>query len=264
MRANLYSLDGHSEDEQRMTHPYQYNVIDMNKALRPEMEDLIVWNLENEHGDLGLGVSGANKIPFSKLGLQLRERKSNNTARAIVYRVKEIAEGNVAMARLRLDILHGLNDVDLIEAQVGITPSSVTTILSLAFNSTQNKSVPLPQRTLALKAMAIVSRVNHWMGVSLDTVRNLIGLSEGEEDGSHSSVVLSVDDIAFSTKGLLVFDLDISALYAYNQAFHMYLNEANKSVESMVAKLGSVLEKSGQSWEHLIEREERREITEEA
>lgn len=250
-----------------MTHPYRYSLIDMNTALRPRMNQFICWNMENEHGDLNLGLLEEKEMPLSKLGLQLQERESSNAARAIVDRIKQNADGNVAMAKLRLDILHGLNDVDLIDSQTGITPSGVIEFLELALNSTQHKSMPQSQRRLALKAMAIVSKFHYLMGVSFNTISYVISLSETGEDDADRLEVLSMGDIALSTQGLLLFGINRwkpldaynieKPLYAYSQTFHTYLMEDNQVVKEMASWLGLILERLGQSWESLAESEER-------
>lgn len=258
LRINPPRLHSNNQRDRRMVHPYKYSLIDMNTALRSRMKEFICWNLENEHGDLGLGSSSEKSgIPLSKLGLELRERESSNTTRAIVDKIEQNAEGNVAMARLRLDILHGLQDVDSIEERTGITPSDVTAIFNLAFNSTQHAAIPPPQRKLALKAMAIVSQVDYYTGVSFETIHQVIKLSESRPGVSDPGNGHSEDEVALATKGLLSFrKARRSPLGAYSQAFHTYLREDNQLVKEMVVKLESVLERSGKSWESLAEREE--------
>lgn len=228
----------------------------MDNALRLKMTELIWWSLENEHGDLRSNFLERSGIPLSKLGDQLRGQGNSNRARTIVHQVEQNSDGNVAMARLRLDFIHGLNDVDLIKSQEGITPPDVTALLELAFNSTQHESAPLSQRTLAVKAMTIVSRFDPFRGVSFDTISHIISLSEVDQDDYDRSNIPSVDQIAISTNGLLFFDPD-KVLHVYIQAFHTYLKEVNKLVKEMDVKLGTVLQLSGQSWGSMVEKEER-------
>lgn len=252
-----------------MRHPYEHSLINMNTAVGPTMRKFICWSLENEHGDLGLRLVGTSVIPLSKLGLQLRKLQNSSKTNAIIHRVQQNADGNVALAKLRLDILHGLNDVNLIEAQAGITPPSVTALLELVFNSTHHESVPFPQRRLALIAMTVVSQFDHPTGVSLDMVKRVIRLSEAEQNDSDLPNALSEDRIALSTKGLLSFGMDIKrrlsgkvdikrTVYAYNQAFHTYLKESCLPVKEMIVKLGSDMARSGESWESMAEIEKSR------
>lgn len=241
-----------------MIHPYKYSFINLNRALKPSLGEYINWNMENEHGDLGLTNFGKSQVPLSKLAFQLRAQVGK--ARSIVNRVMADADDNVAMARLRLDIIHGLNDLDSIEAQMETPPPDVIALLDLAFNTTQHYSMPLEQRTLALIAMTVVSQFPY-RGVSFEILCMILQLSEVHEKGS-AGAVHTEDEVALSTNGLLVFSMDggeARPLLAYNQAFHTYLREENQPapVRRMAAKLGEILEISGSSWVSLNEEEDK-------
>lgn len=87
-----------------MVHPYQYSLINLDKAARQKLKDYICWNLEKEHGDLGFSNADKSGIPLSRLGCQLRAQGGGSeAAHRIANRITEYAGANVAMARLRLD-----------------------------------------------------------------------------------------------------------------------------------------------------------------
>lgn len=230
-----------------MVHPYKYSLINLTKAVRPKMKDYICWNFENEHGDLGFSNAEKSGIPLSRLGSQLRAQGDSNAAHLLANRIAEYADVNVAMARLRLDVIHGLNDLDLIETQAGIPPPDVIALLDLAFGATQHESISSRQRTLALKAMVIISQYPFLDGVSFETLSTILQLSNVEEDNPRPTV----DEVALCTQGLLVFDSGSSKpLFAYNKSFHTYLREDKRppAAKEMLAKLEEILKSSGKSW----------------
>lgn len=155
-----------------------------NKTLeRAEVEDFICWSLQNEHGDVGLETSDKkSEIPLSKLGLQLRAHHSPNKARSIVSHIAERAEQNMAMEKVRLDKLHRLNDLDMVEDHLRI--------------------VPPRQRNLALMVLTIISQCQG--EVSFDTLARIIQHSVAEDEGGDPGLGVSEHTVSFSTKGLLV------------------------------------------------------------
>lgn len=151
-------------------------------------------------------------------------------------------------------VVHGLNNLGLIEAQLGIPPPDVIALLDLAFGSTQHQSIPLRQRTLALKAMVIISQYDFLDGVPFQTLSTIIQLSNSGEDSDGLAITPcpTNDEVALCTKGLVFFDSGRERpLFAYNRTFHTYLREDDQppAVKQMLAKLEVILKSSAKSWE---------------
>ncbi|KAF2093752.1 hypothetical protein NA57DRAFT_80750 [Rhizodiscina lignyota] len=86
----------------RLFEPYTHVELPVLLSNR-DMECFLKWNLEGEHGDLGLQSANQHKPPPSALGRALREeRVAENIVQAVVFE----SEGNIAIARTRLDEIH--------------------------------------------------------------------------------------------------------------------------------------------------------------
>lgn len=232
-----------------MAHGYQYSLINMDQELRPKMDDYIYWNLENEHGNVGFPGTHTHDTPLSKFGIQLKTARGMNRVLNIASNVKENADGNISMARLRLDLINRLSDLDLIEAQLGTPPLDVIALLDAAFEATQNRCVSSTQRELALKVLAIVSRFPHYSdgtgsGVPFETLSFILQQSESPRN-DYSSVAYTAEEILLATGGLVLFSTAKGGpLLAYNVALHTYLKEDGSqpaSIAKMLKELDGIL-----------------------
>lgn len=240
-----------------MFHTYQYSFIDMNQALRAniQMKDYIHWSLENEHGNVGFDATHRRDIPLSRFGIQLKTARGMARIDPIIKHVIENADGNVAMARLRLDVINRLSDLDLIEAQMGTPPPDVNALLDAAFGATQHHCVPLPQRELALKVLAILSFFPHHdqtgPGVKYETLSLILQQSDSPRNGC-SPVVYTQEQILIATGGLAFFLIpEGMPLLVYNSALHTYLREES-SQPAPVAKMLKALEEVLSPFKELV------------
>lgn len=222
-----------------MVHGYQYSFINMDQALRPKMDNYIYWSLENEHGNVGFSGTHTHDIPLSKFGMQLKTVRGMNRVRYIANHIKENADGNIAMARLRLDVVNRLSDLDLIEAQLGTPPPDVIALLDAAFEATQNQCVSSSQGELALKVLAIVSQFPYLegprSGVPFETLSTLLQQSESR---SCNPTVYTEEEILVATEGLVILpSAEGKPVMAYNKALHTYLREEGSQPASIAQTL---------------------------
>jgi hypothetical protein len=68
----------------------------------PKIIEFVEWDLEREHGDLGLKSSP----PLSALGISLQESDSATTAKNMAFKIAREAHDNITMAKLGLDAIN--------------------------------------------------------------------------------------------------------------------------------------------------------------
>ncbi|KAI9708474.1 MAG: hypothetical protein M1820_003935 [Bogoriella megaspora] len=83
--------------------PYDHRNLDIDNISDKRMEAFVAWDLEREHGALGFGSSSeAERRPPSTLGTVLRQNNGGN-ADKLRGEIVSRADGNVGMAKLRLE-----------------------------------------------------------------------------------------------------------------------------------------------------------------
>lgn len=91
------------------------------------MAEFIAWDLEREHGDLGLR-SPVNKPPLSRLGKSLLLNQDVRPIRNIVDDIVELSYFNIGIAKARLDLIHDMESLDGLDAKKDQLPTTVTAL----------------------------------------------------------------------------------------------------------------------------------------
>ena len=191
------------------------------------MKAFIAWDLEREHGDLGLG-SSACKPPLSSFGAAFRRARSGEAGQDWVQDVFEIANGSVVQAKLALDRIHNAPSPDAINFSPSRMPANVQALFNIALKDIERR--PPGQRELALKSIAAVGKVgDEDTGLPLS---RLAGLLKGRPYTTTSTRVppRSAEDIVNATNGYLRLDAPRDGqteynVVAFNRLFFQFANE---------------------------------------
>ena len=103
------------------------------------MREFVSWDLEREHGDLGLGSANDRKPPLSMLGISLHQDRAGGAAAHLVQHIVDRAYGNVGMAKLRLDLVHGSRTLEPIEAVHDRLPNNLLDTFEAGINSIEQQ-----------------------------------------------------------------------------------------------------------------------------
>ena len=103
-----------SDEECILQEPYKH--VNLSMSIPSDtMAEFIAWDLEREHGDLGLR-SPVNKPPLSRLGKSLLLNQDIRPIRNIVDDIVELSYFNVGIAKARLDLIHDMESLEGLEA----------------------------------------------------------------------------------------------------------------------------------------------------
>ncbi|KAF2855716.1 hypothetical protein T440DRAFT_386062 [Plenodomus tracheiphilus IPT5] len=191
------------------------------------MKSFIAWDLEREHGDLGLG-SDAHKPPLSSFGIAFRKAKSGATGRQWVQEIYESVNGSVVQAKLALDRIHIAPSPSAVNFSPNRIPANVQAFLHAAIEAIEHQ--PASQRELALKSIAAVGKQgNEDVGITLS---RLAGLLKGRPYRASTASVppRSAEDVLASAKGYLRlmppgYDEEEHTIVAFNRVLSRYANE---------------------------------------
>jgi hypothetical protein len=186
-----------------------------------DMENYIAWNLEREHGNLGLN-SSARMPPLSSLGLAIRNSKDTEMAKNIVGNIKGLSAGHVATAKARLDLVQDARSVDDLLQRRYQLPANILAMFDAAVKTVENQN-PL-QRSLGLHAIAAAGRDSN--GIEISDLRTLL-------EKSNSTRVRSGEDILRAARGFLIAAVGDKPqkVELFENSFYNYVVERyNKSI----------------------------------
>ncbi|KAH8733000.1 hypothetical protein GQ44DRAFT_734902 [Phaeosphaeriaceae sp. PMI808] len=206
--------DGSEDQLHDLREPYDHVNIPI---MTPEqaMKMFIAWNLEREHGDLGFN-STARKPPLSPLGKSLMSYEASQTVQKHADDIFEYSYGNIGIAKARLDLLHGMESLDMLETRKDQLPATIVTLFDMAIKRIEAQHAC--QRDIALKALA--ASANSVYGVSIPSLR-------GQLESPDTPEIRSGEEILEATKGLLIGTLydDPQKLTVFNQNLTYYVTQ---------------------------------------
>jgi hypothetical protein len=218
-----------SLDDCKLYEPYQH--VNLKVAVSDErLTDFITWDLEREHGDLGLN-SSARKPPLSHLGEQIMLNQASRPIQAVIDDIVERSYNNIGIAKARLDMIHEMESLESLDAKKDQLPTSVTALFD--FGLQQIEALPARQRDMALKSIAAAGRGVE--GFQIPGLRALLdflgvdGVRSGEEIVEAARGWLHV-----SSKGdpqsLLVYNMNF--MYYVQQRYHKGLHRSSVQIDS--------------------------------
>jgi len=166
------------------------------------MRDFVAWDLEREHGDVGLESGSKTKPPLSTLGMSFLEGETGATANDWVNRIVDEAHGSVALAKLGLDRVHRAASVDAIEfTPPDRLPRNVQAMFEESIQAIQAQ--PTAQRDLALKAIAAVAKDGlDYIGTPVSLVEKALRERPHASEQTHVPP-RSVEDLLQAARGFL-------------------------------------------------------------
>lgn len=189
-----------------------------------DMIDFLAWDLEREHGDLGLDTS-ASKPPLSSFGLAFRKAKPGNSGREWIEEVYETTYGSVVQAKLALDRIHSSASPNAIDLYSSRMPANVHAMFNEALQFI--KQQPPSQRDLAMKSIVAVGKKGDSIsGLPLPELADLVKERSFAVDPTRIPP-RSAEDVVNAARGHLTIiapreeGMDYT-IAAFNPLFHIY------------------------------------------
>ncbi|KAF2468286.1 uncharacterized protein BDR25DRAFT_232351 [Lindgomyces ingoldianus] len=181
-----------------------------------QMKKFVAWDLEREHGDLGLKSSVHQKPPLSTLGVSILSDQTPNKALALVQEIVRNVYGNIGFAKARLDLVHEAESLERVEQRRDQLPANIIAIFDAGLK--QIEAQPEEQRDLALKSIAGAGRTSN--GVPVPELQRWLGESV-------SARIRSGEDILQAARGFLFSKLrdDPAKIYLCHPTFVYYVVE---------------------------------------
>ncbi|KAI1502242.1 hypothetical protein F5X99DRAFT_427391 [Biscogniauxia marginata] len=212
----------HKCNNNEFVEPYEYRDLDIGLVGQKQMIDYIVWDLESNHGDLGLNSIASAKPPLSGLGKAFNKRRNRDKLKELIDEIEFQSWSNIAMARLRLEIVHEMSTPDEIVVADRL-PRSIAAIFDAGIRQIEQQ--PESEREVGLKAIAAMSHFEYEQGVDFDILQRLLRRTS-RQSPRLSMLPRSLEEILQATKGFLIVEnLDECPFKAYNEAFHTYARD---------------------------------------
>ncbi|KAK2780269.1 ankyrin repeat-containing protein [Colletotrichum kahawae] len=131
-------------------------------------------DLETEHGDLGLGSSTPDKLPpHSRLGRQLAATENCKALTELQGKLVRQAEGNVSLARLRLDNEHQAQSAEGVFSPLAdVLPVNIVGFFRAGMRRVEEQ--PPERRDLGFKVIAAVTHYNYGLGIPYEALDRLL------------------------------------------------------------------------------------------
>lgn len=189
------------------------------------MKDYIAWDLERQHGDLGLGSRNVRKPPLSTFGLAFQKTMSGDAGLNWIQLVCDSGNGNVAQTKLALDRIHSSSSPEMVD----FTSDRIQRNLQALFDDAMKhiEKQPASQRELALKSIVAVGKIGDLeTGIPLSRLADLV--KERHPMSTPNTIPpRSAEDILEAARGYLRlmeprWDGGEYTIAAFNQLFYIY------------------------------------------
>lgn len=207
-------------DASGFTEPYEYIDFEVGGIPTESIRKFVAWDLEKEHGDLGLQSLNDTKPPLSSLGKELRQRHGDGAQRHL-HSIELKAFGNIGIAKLRLDLVHSAQCLEAVEVVSDRLPGNIIALFDAGIQRLEKQ--PDAQRELGL--CAIAAAVHSYEGVPFATLERWV-----HEATSKSGAVKipphTLEDVLQAAQGFLVVNSDVDRVVRhYHDSFYLYASE---------------------------------------
>lgn len=174
--------------------------------------------MEREHGELGLGSPIFEKPPLSALAKSLTAAESQDL-QEVLQRIWELADGNVGVAKMRMDLLHAHG---VAREHFDGLPDVVVTIFDKVANGlVKGLSADLARAHLGIKAVVVYTLMYRHCSGLRDIKFKWLALALMQEGSTESCVI---KDVLWATGGLLVTEMANGFPVSYcNENFEAYV-----------------------------------------
>jgi hypothetical protein len=184
------------------------------------MQKFVAWDLEKEHGDLGLQSLNDTKPPLSSRGKELRRRHGDGAQRRLDWIVLK-AFGNVGIAKLRLDLVHSVQYLEAIDVVGDRLPGNIIALFDAGIQRLEKQ--PDAQRELGL--CAIAAAVHNFKGVPFATLERWV-YEATSKSGAVKIPPHTLEDVLQAAQGFLVVSSAVDRVVRhYHDHFHLYASE---------------------------------------
>ncbi|KAF1954421.1 hypothetical protein CC80DRAFT_476171 [Byssothecium circinans] len=168
------------------------------------MLDFVAWDLEREHGEIGLGSDNHSKPPLSSLSISFSEGNSGTSAHALVKNICTQTSANIALIRLRLDMVHSALSINDLGEDQDRLPKSMQTMFQHGIDRIMRQSTS--DFELALNAIAAVASLGNVDG-GITVAKLMATLHKRPTDAE--SMLEQLGEILRVTQGYLVLDSSV-------------------------------------------------------
>lgn len=222
------SANASGPDNPQFRQPYDHIDLEISPMPFQVMAQYIGWDLQNEHGNLGLSTMTAEDMkwpPLSTLGADLTEPGHEGYSRMMLDSIAHRAFGNISVSRLILEDVHNMHTIDEFEAITDRLPQNFIAMFDAIIESIEQQ--PRGPRELGLKSIAAMVHCPLEQGVEFADLEKWLqehaSLSENRRHIPHRSL----EEILHATKGLLVVQhLEHRPLQAFHKDFYEYARES--------------------------------------
>jgi hypothetical protein len=118
--------------------------------------EFLAWDLEKEHGDLGLGtLSNPSEPPLSLFGIAFRATKYGSRGIDWIQKIARYVDGSIMHAKLALDRIHISGSPEAVDLKTKRIPRNVQAHYNVAIRTMGQRTA---SSTMALKSVAAVGR----------------------------------------------------------------------------------------------------------
>ncbi|KZL85537.1 ankyrin repeat-containing protein [Colletotrichum incanum] len=228
--------------------PFDHVELEVDSATQP-VAHFIDWDLEMEHGDLGLGSDNPDKPPHSEFGRRLVDPRNHEALNRLRDQVKSQAVGNVSLIRLRLDNVHQTQSVGVTSGRSDVLPANIVGFFDVGIRRIEEQSPS--QRSLGLKVIAAVAHYDFALGIEYENLQRILRRSTKTPARAHAKRTTStptvstrlrrstmpapemsdmphrsLEEMLHAARGFLTFgNMGHRPLMAFCQSFHTYARE---------------------------------------
>lgn len=185
------------------------------------MSEYVSYMLELTHGDLHLSSSASPKPPHSRLGRALIA--SEGAALQLRKKIMEDAEGNIAMAKLRLEAVDGATTIENVVRYGDRLPATIVSLFDTGIADIQTREPNIEE--LGLKAIVGVAYEFHERPFA-DLERWLRRQMKRDGDDQLQPQDLTVEEVLRAAAGLIFVDnRNDLPVRLYHEALGYYVAE---------------------------------------
>lgn len=198
----------------------------------------IVHELEGKQEDLKIEEDPAGSDPSASTNPATHK---HNEGTNMLSMIVEKCEGNINMAKLRLDDIHGTNSKEDAGKVTDRLPRSIIAFFASEIERIEQKSPA--QSELGLMAIAVAAAFANEQGISAEALEQCIREARMRSPHLSKMTPRSLEDVLLAANGLLVMQpyTDMIRVACYCRAFENYIqDDYNASVHSMKENLGLI------------------------
>lgn len=190
----------------------------------PAMEAFVSWDLENEHGDLGLNSPNDSKPALSRFGYQLKRHQTRGkppVVKALRNNIVYLAKGNISLAKLHLAGIHeSPPDVDDILGD----PPGLTDDFIAFFNNgiAAIEAQPDDQAKLGLRALIVTLAI---LGPGDSTEESLPEFLHKVRLEESSCTIANTLRATRGFLSIVTKELEVGLLLPFNESFGEFISD---------------------------------------